>query len=654
MDEHDPGLPPHADHPLQMSGRGAFYSFSFDLGPGVDLISLANKLLKHDMASVAGSPSRDGLRVGRRLRASVATQEEAQRLADFLGIVNSGNFEWYKMFRLHWRMTSRIFWAGRKLIASYLTKYLIIWALYGQAGIISRTSTRTRTPKSGDDEPDSITKNRDMVKEAADKLRKSVFDQHISGALRLRLQQKMYFPRYYLTNEPFIRLEMNPSYYTDQTYDDEPIDVSLMIHRSGVCIFTFATPIARVHGVDEAYSYLQAGKRLFDQVRISVPILGTRIRSMNEYYYRWGIRLTHSDNLDWVRFRAPADGEDSISLESVFQLYRNAVEKAAGRQMQTEWRCNTTLFQGSPRCGCDASQAKEVHAVEFAQMMVRARSPYPVSDEVRKELLKNYLVNSDEELWLGPSHAIHTTWNETRIDLSRDMETAEPIESAILQHRQLEAIDHRTVNVAVRDHDLFAAQQQLATGLPEYGRNLMTEINAPSVVEGLAEKLRTPQLYDRLNDRVKVLESIVNTRYARRQSRRTLSISAIGLGVVLVLLLPRIDELMAKLSALTPTGALIAKIRDYFGGADQATVALYFVAIGFAVLVLLTMSVSLPRIRLPRIGRLPSWLRRPYLRLRKHLRIRKRNFGYLTKHDVIVTRGGSSEPAGSGDSSESE
>lgn len=634
MGEHDPGLPPHADHPLKMSGRGAFYSFSFDLGPGVDLISLANKLLKKDMATVAGSPSRDGLRVGRRVRTSAAHQEEAQRFSDFLDIVNSGKFELYKMFRLNWRMTSRICWAGRKLIASYLMKYLIIWIIYGRAGIESRTSTHAPTPESGDDAPGSLTKSRDMVKEAAAKLGKVVADQHASGALRLRLQQQMYFPRYYLSNEPFIRLEMNPSYYTDQNYDGEPIEVSLMIHRSGVCIFTFATPIARAYGVDEAYSYLQAGKRFFDEVRISVPILGTRPRHMNEHYYRWRIRFTRSENLDWVGFRTPADGEDSISLESVFQLYLNAAENAAGRKMQTEWRCNTTLFQGSPLCGCDASRAKETHAVEFAQMMVRARSPYPVSDEARKELLKNYLANSDEELWLGPSHAIHTTWNETSIDYGRDMATAEPIESAILQHRQLEAIDHRTVNVAVRDHDLFAAQKQLATGLPEYGRNLLTDINAPSVVEGLAEKLRTPQLYDRLNDRVKVLESIVNTRYARQQSRRTLSISAIGLGVVLVLLLPRIDELMTKLSSLTPTASLIAKVRDYFGGADQATVALYFVAIGLAAL-LLMMSASMPRTE-----QLFSWLRRP------HLRIRKRNFGYPTKRDVIVTRGGPSEPPG--------
>jgi hypothetical protein len=193
--------------------------------------------------------------------------------------------------------------------------------------------------------------------------------------------------------------------------------------------------------------------------------------------------------------------------------------------METEWRCSTTLFQGAPKCGCNGAEAKTRHEVEFAQMMVRCIAPMPVTDDVRQDLLRNHLVESDQELWLSVGHAIHTMWKYDRVDYTRDMATIEPIESAILQHRQLGAIDHRTVNVAVRDSDLFAAQQQLATGLPEYGRNLMTDINAPGVVEGLAAKLRTPQLYSRLNDRVKVLESVVNTRFTRKQSRRSLAVS---------------------------------------------------------------------------------------------------------------------------------
>ena len=104
------------------------------------------------------------------------------------------------------------------------------------------------------------------------------------------------------------------------------------------------------------------------------------------------------------------------------------------------------------------------------------------------------------------------------------MQTVVPIESAILQYRQLEAIDHRTVNISILDRDLFAAQKQLATGLPECGRKLISDMNAYEVVDGQSEKLKTAQIYSRLNDRVKVLESVVNTRYSRKQSRRSLSI----------------------------------------------------------------------------------------------------------------------------------
>ena len=117
------------------------------------------------------------------------------------------------------------------------------------------------------------------------------------------------------------------------------------------------------------------------------------------------------------------------------------------------------------------------------------------------------------------------------IDYLSHLDVLEPIEFAVLQNRQLEAIDTRTVNISVRDRDLFAAQRQLATGLPEYGQKFMADINAPMVVEGLAEKLRTPQIYSRLNDRVKVLESIVNPRFTRKQSRRSLAISFIGLTI---------------------------------------------------------------------------------------------------------------------------
>lgn len=83
----------------------------------------------------------------------------------------------------------------------------------------------------------------------------------------------------------------------------------------------------------------------------------------------------------------------------------------------------------------------------------------------------------------------------------------------------------------------------------------------------------------------------------------------------------------------------MAALRDFFGGPDQATVAVYIVAIALATLVLFRLSVPYPRARslvsalrggFARLKRRISWLRR--------LKRPKRSFGYATKHDVIVER----------------
>lgn len=91
----------------------------------------------------------------------------------------------------------------------------------------------------------------------------------------------------------------------------------------------------------------------------------------------------------------------------------------------------------------------------------------------------------------------------------------------------------------------------------------------------------------------------------------------------------------------------MAALRDFFGGPDQATVAVYIAAIALATLVLFRLSVPYPRAR-----NLVSALRAAFARLKRRipwlgrLKRPKPSFGYATKHDVIVER---REPDDTGD-----
>lgn len=608
-----------ADHPLRMSGRGVFYSFSFDLGPGLDIARLADELLRKNMAAMAASPSRKDLRIPTRGVELDRSQKEAVNFAEFLKVMHSEDFAWRKLFDLNRRLTLRIAWVERKAFLRYYFRR----AFFGQ---VHRDRSNSSAEESNLVPEWSATIQTD-ISEAIDGYTNRMLDDHFFGAIRLRLEQQLYLPGYFETVEPFIRIEMNRAYFWDKTYDDEPIEISLMAHRSGICMLTFAMPVAQEFGMAEAFEYLLSSSRPLTGVEVSVPVFGGKLKRVpslveSEFYLS---QQSHS-GLEWVTARVPNDSSVAVSPETVFEIYLHAIQRISGRPYRYEWRCNTTLFLGPPRCGCQGEEAKSKHASEFAHLMVRAPlGRMPVQDRVREELLTNHLMNSNEELWLSAGHAIHISWNSKRIDYIKDLYMVEPIESAIIQHRQLQAIDNRTLHTRVRDKDLFAAQERLAIGLPEYGRNLMVDINAPLIVDALAKKLKTPDLYSRLNDRVKVLESIVNSRFTRKQSRRSLAISIIGIAIVVLLLLPRIAEFLNKARDLTPTRSLVTALSDIFGTADRATVTIYAVVVAITVMFFVLATIRIPRSRLRR---------------------QKRDFGFATRGGLELKRTAPSAPDG--------
>lgn len=361
-----------------------------------------------------------------------------------------------------------------------------------------------------------------------------------------------------------------------------------MAHRSGICILTFAMPIDERFGVVEAFNYMQAGTRGFSKISISLPIAGRPDRPISLFQTDSHLWQTSHSGLDWLNAQIPSSQAPSqvFTLDSIFERYWYAILRAAGQEAPKNdneeqnklpgWRCHTTLFQGDPACSCNGSEAKKVHAPEFAQIMLRASINVPLEQNVQDKFLENHLIESQEELWLAAGNSIHTIWNGHRIDYIRDLRTIIAIESAILQYRQLQAVDHRTrIEKRVRDQHLFSAQDQLATSLQEYGRILLADQNGHRIVTGLAGRLQTPELYERLNNRVKLLESIVNARFTRLQSRRSLAVSIIGVAIVLALLLPRVTEFVEFAKRFSPTRSAIDAINNGLGTGNGATLATY-------------------------------------------------------------------------------
>ncbi|WP_368679982.1 hypothetical protein R1X32_01120 (plasmid) [Rhodococcus opacus] len=584
--------PSRSEHSVRVRGRAVYHSYSFDLGPGLDIFRVAHTLMVEDMGSVATSPKSNELRVSRSIVGIETALREAESMAKFMDEYYSDQPRLGVLFR-----------QSPWLIIRFFFMYL--------AQVFSLAGTRSPSAEqvSKDNESELSDEPKRMVVEARDGLQKALVDFHVWGAIRTRTEQSQYSSRYFHT-VPYLRVELNRVPYSDGLVGDEVLDVSLMLHRSGICILTLSTAVYTELDAKNIANCMVSEYRKLDRAEISEPIM-RRFASGNGRITRALKKadLPTYERLRWVVMRPEADGP--VSFDTVFEVYQTAIESVARRPSRSGWKSYTTLSIGAPTCGCHGSGAKDHHRSEFAQLMLRATRPLTLKPETEEDLLENHLKIEDQELWISAGNAMAVSWEQDQPDLADDLHHLIPIESAILQIRQLEQIDRITSDAVVRDKRLFGVQHLFAVGLQEYKRNLLQGPDAENVVEAVLNKNSAPDLYDRLMDRVKVLESIVATRYSRMVARRSIAISASGFIVVLLFLLPRISETITELEGQNQRSRNLIQAADtLLNGRGNLVLAVYVSAIVVAALVLVWMSIR-KRIKPVRSRRFGFRLKQP-------------------------------------------
>src|SRR5690606_31591441 len=99
---------PEPEHDLLIHGLGAHYSYTFDLGPRLNIYSVAHKLLEGDVATIATAPSSDELRVSKGIPTSEKHLRESEKFRDFLAEFNSEQPKMWRLLRIHPLLTIRI------------------------------------------------------------------------------------------------------------------------------------------------------------------------------------------------------------------------------------------------------------------------------------------------------------------------------------------------------------------------------------------------------------------------------------------------------------------------------------------------------------------------------------------------------------------
>ncbi|WP_143536606.1 hypothetical protein [Rhodococcus sp. 05-2254-6] len=574
------------DHELSVQGRAVYYTYSFDLGQQLDVAKLADKLLRYNLASTANTPDSEDVRVSKYIVDVEQTLRSVVEFNKFNEALASRDTTWRSLAKISIRLT--------------LT--FMFWKIMGHL-------RSTDSPKPSQQNLTSTIQSLDSTERT---LRKTLVDRHTWGSLRTLIERQQYDPRYYDWT-PFIRVEMLPIPFTNSTVGTDVIQVSLKVHRSGVCMLTLASAVQATLDKTGMNDCMISERHELITIDVPEPVY-------KRYGRANGVKNTGADfdalplreGVRWLRLKSGIPSP--ISFHSVFEIYHDAIISLAGNKGPSNWSSYTTLSIGAPTCACVGSEAKERHRSEFALIALRATRPVSLRAETEAELIDNVLKVSDRDLWVSAGNALYANWNATGVDYTEDLMQLIPIESAVHQLRQLQKIDRTSSNSVIRDARLFESQESLAVGLQEYRRNLLHGPDDENITNAVLSENSADILYDQLLDRVKILESIVSTRFSRIQSRRSIAIASSGFFVVIAFLLPRINETIRTFEKqgkwpLELTSSAI----EAFGGRGALVLALYFGALTLAAGLILAFSI------------------------RKRPKIRKRTqFGYKVKNKIGI------------------
>ncbi|WP_146100978.1 hypothetical protein [Nocardia nova] len=572
------------NHQILLSGRGAHYSYIFDLGPGLDVHKLADQLLRQNIATIAASPGSDDLRVSNNIHRHDRKLRLATKFRSYLEVLASDDGSLSQLFRVYPWLTLRV-------VYLFLTS-----RLFGS----KRNELDDRTD---DAISEFYSKLLAEARESEEKIRSSLINYHLHGALRVRIEQKTHFPRYFKT-DPYIRLTLNRVFFDEEGRSDA-FEISLMVHRSGICTLTLSAGIKEALTYEEMRNCIFSSDRRLDWFKVSEPVMKkyavhhgvipneNAMKNLASAVYEGHRWFTVPSEAAKTASDSEDEDEDGVTVETVFEAYLGAIEEVANREAHNEWECFTTLSLGAPRC-CPGSKAKAIHEDALSLLMERAVYRVNLTDSVKNVLLTNHLRIDDKELWLTAGNAVYIDWSRTEPDFTDDIGMLIPIESALMQARQLEQIDQITSEAVVRDRSLFEAQKMLAVGLQEYRRNILPRPDGGDIVDTLLERRGAHILYARLLERVKLLESLVSTRYSRMQNRRSIAISFSGFLIVLFALLPRISESMEEFGKPERwTSSWVRFADDHLGGRYASTLDIYSVIVVISIVVIVFLSFRL-------------------------------------------------------------
>ena len=425
-------------HIAKYNSPAVYYSFVFSLPTSTDIYRVADNLLRRNIATVAAVAGSNQPRFAYRYAEVKRAQAKLRDLASFEEF-ESGQVSFTQWSLRHPKLSA---WIIRKRLVRFR---------FGQS---------MHTPNQG------LIDTLKKMRKAAEDIDRSMLEAgKLIGAASV-IDSGLFVPSY-LTDGPFIRLDLGAIRVEGAGFSDTELVAMLLLHRSGVAILTFVAVPGSQRTTDDLLSVVSSAKVKF--TRTVFPGELGRVVAVGEQHVASDTEVEIGDR-KW----RDVSWRDPIPLQDLSACCAGVICAIARKNSDVEeWMCYTTLFVDGLECCGSKRRWLSYHRHELAGLVMR-NDAYASTKESRVEsaLRSVHGLQENESDFFDMGSALLVTWA-----FGRDIEQSSPmnhfystavVEGMLVKYWQLRALERRLSAETWKLANLEAVQRELITGLDEY------------------------------------------------------------------------------------------------------------------------------------------------------------------------------------------
>ncbi len=534
-------LKPPSQEEVQCHDVVIFYNLVFDIGKPVNPTQAARELLKKDFACVSANHITDTVEIAPRFKQLLDVYEKAP-------------------------------------IISYVQqkkwKALLLWVLHHPLHIlfILNNIKIERGGKQAQASTPSEQKNATILKDTLKFIDDSMVKFQSLAGLQLYSDKQLFSPLY-LREAPFVRVGLQPFVATIDG-EDLGVDVSLVIHRTGVAVLTCGVMFQKPKTIDALIQlkvleeievpHFEVAKALIDVPSTAHDLEQRKITPTSKRYSR---------GIEWCDYKV----QRPVNLLFIFHLYQDAIIAAVNKKtlkrrnesfswLRTpDWFAYPIMFirQITPKYSTDAALKKH-HARELAGLVLGFSQWKQVRPEKIQEVItRDLTLTSDYSFYLEASHATVVYHDDRHLRLEKQFGKNIPGQEWLFQHFQasviVEALLVQEWILHIFDCELNVLpynlaklnrlKQNLIIALDEYHEILFSHGTAQDILKSGQDVMRVHDRYEGIVQKLDRVEKLIEVKESQQQARRNRFFNFVLLLVTLIAGIPSAQQIVTIVSS---------------------------------------------------------------------------------------------------------